>query len=369
MKGLKTLIVEDDKTTQILYKHGLNEKMFEIRLADTGQSALDIYQEWAPDIVLLDIGLPDIDGISVLRKIREELKDLSTTIIIASSLADREHVVECMKTGIHGFIVKPIHTQTISEKILQYHNRKEGRHHSLANDIVTEMSKYSWSNLCDAQTSMSKVPISLGIEVLLEIKGIDSRLRSFVTGLHHGEYLLIQCPRIPGIETKLYEGNRIRVVYLHDGTVCAFKTQILNFIRNPSRLIFLSYPDSVDVLELRKNPRISCFLKASVRSKEHNTEYDGVVLDINSEGCRFATSPPSEVVHSSGQVLRPIHVGEKIEVTVEFAGPKESISFLGVVRNIAESKNRISMGIQFAESNTDAITTVDNYIKTVLNFL
>lgn len=288
MEKLKILIVEDDKSTQTIYNHALNEQIFDKLFASTGNDALSVYQEWRPDIIILDIGLPDVDGVFVLNKIRKESKDISTTIIVASSLSDRERVVECVKIGIQGFVVKPIHSQTISEQILQYYNKanklkNESDHNDP--DIIVELSKHKWSNLEYTEVSTIKVEINVGIEIVIEIKGVIARLHSFVTGIHHGQYIMVQCPKMTGIDTKLFEGNSVRITYLYSGNIYMFNSNILNFIRSPSRLIFLSYPASVEVQQLRKEQRVNCFLKGLLKVVNHMVEYNGMVIDICVGGC------------------------------------------------------------------------------------
>ncbi len=69
---MKILIVDDDLHIQRLYKEELAEEGYEVVLAATGKEALELFQQENPDIVTLDILMPDIDGISLLRKMKEQ---------------------------------------------------------------------------------------------------------------------------------------------------------------------------------------------------------------------------------------------------------------------------------------------------------
>lgn len=124
MDKLKILIVEDDKTSQILYDNGLSEEIFEKRLVDNGEEALQVYGSWHPDIIILDIMIPLLSGYSVLREIRDEIGDKKTTIIMATSLSSRGDFMNCISFGIEGYIVKPFKPGEISSKILEYYQRK-----------------------------------------------------------------------------------------------------------------------------------------------------------------------------------------------------------------------------------------------------
>ncbi len=68
---MKILIVDDDIHIQRLYKEELEEEGYETAVASTGKDALDLFVKEDPDIVTLDILMPDIDGITLLRKMKE----------------------------------------------------------------------------------------------------------------------------------------------------------------------------------------------------------------------------------------------------------------------------------------------------------
>jgi DNA-binding response OmpR family regulator len=69
---MKILVVDDDQHIQRLYKEELEEEGYEILIAGTGNEALELFEKENPDIVTLDILMPDIDGISLLRRMKEQ---------------------------------------------------------------------------------------------------------------------------------------------------------------------------------------------------------------------------------------------------------------------------------------------------------
>lgn len=69
---MKILIVDDDLHIQRLYREELGEEGYEIVVAGTGKEALELFEKENPDIVTLDILMPDIDGISLLRMMKEQ---------------------------------------------------------------------------------------------------------------------------------------------------------------------------------------------------------------------------------------------------------------------------------------------------------
>jgi DNA-binding response OmpR family regulator len=123
MAKIKILIAEDDKDTLELYRKGLTEDLFEMRFAINGKDALDLYQEWHPHIIVLDIVMPVMTGYSVLKEIREKIKDRATKIVMATSLSTRHDIMDCSKLGIQGYIIKPFQYKEIGSIIANYLKR------------------------------------------------------------------------------------------------------------------------------------------------------------------------------------------------------------------------------------------------------
>lgn len=85
---MKLLIVDDDTNIQRLYKEELEEEGYDITVATTGMDALELFQQENFDIVTLDILMPDIDGISLLRKMKEQKPDIPIIMSTAYDYRD-----------------------------------------------------------------------------------------------------------------------------------------------------------------------------------------------------------------------------------------------------------------------------------------
>jgi two-component system response regulator MtrA len=120
---IKTLIAEDDKSISLIYEIGLNEEVFEKRFLTNGDDVLEAYEEWKPDILILDIMLPGTSGYAILKVIREEKESTGTAIIMATSLSDRAAVMDCLELGIQGYMVKPFTHKEISLRVLSYYQK------------------------------------------------------------------------------------------------------------------------------------------------------------------------------------------------------------------------------------------------------
>ncbi len=85
---MKILVVDDDLHIQRLYKEEFEDEGYEVVVASNGQEAIEKFEKEAPDIVTLDILLPDIDGIRILRQMKE--KDPKVPIIMSTAYDYRD---------------------------------------------------------------------------------------------------------------------------------------------------------------------------------------------------------------------------------------------------------------------------------------
>ena len=106
----KVLLVEDDPFLSDIYITKLKQSGFAVDLAIDGKDALRKLRRGLPDLLLLDIVLPKLDGWSVLDKIRKEGGLGNMKVVILSNLGQREDVRKGEKFGISGYLIKARHT-------------------------------------------------------------------------------------------------------------------------------------------------------------------------------------------------------------------------------------------------------------------
>ncbi|MGM0383804.1 MAG: sigma-54-dependent transcriptional regulator, partial [Thermodesulfobacteriota bacterium] len=107
-----TVLIVDDEPSIIQSLRGiLTDEGFEVMTADGGLKALDIIRETIPDIILLDIWMPDIDGMETLEMIRELYP--SAQVIMISGHGTIETAVKATKLGAHDFIEKPLSLEKV----------------------------------------------------------------------------------------------------------------------------------------------------------------------------------------------------------------------------------------------------------------
>ena len=108
------LAVDDIPLNLLLVQKMLSRFNFRLRTAANGQLALDAVAEEKPDLILLDLMMPGIDGFEVIRRLRADPATADIRIVILSALNSNEDVVKGFNVGANDFIMKPI----IMEKLL-----------------------------------------------------------------------------------------------------------------------------------------------------------------------------------------------------------------------------------------------------------
>lgn len=108
--GKVILIVEDDNFVRELYQHAFERRGFETKVAEDGEKALKVVKETKFDTILLDIMLPKVDGIEVLRRIKEDPSTKNIPVVILSNLGQDEIIKRALEVGAKAYIVKSLYT-------------------------------------------------------------------------------------------------------------------------------------------------------------------------------------------------------------------------------------------------------------------
>ena len=109
------LIVEDDKAIQNLLKVALKQENHTINAVGTAREGIDFVVKNIVDLIILDLGLPDMDGINVVETIRSFSETLP--IIVVSARDDEDEKIKCLDSGINDYVQKPFSTAELMARI------------------------------------------------------------------------------------------------------------------------------------------------------------------------------------------------------------------------------------------------------------
>jgi len=117
-KKVKILIVEDDRFISKMYQTKLELEGYQVEVAENGMEGVEKSKSFLPDVILLDILMPELDGFGVLEAAKKDEMTRNIPIIVMSNLGQEEHVKRALSLGAKNYIVKSQFTPSaVVEKI------------------------------------------------------------------------------------------------------------------------------------------------------------------------------------------------------------------------------------------------------------
>jgi DNA-binding NtrC family response regulator len=164
----RILIVDDDPQISAGLEALLSDE-WEVRTADTGRSAIVAFGEFSPDVVLLDVQLPDTSGVDVLHQFKMYAE--STAVIMMSGMNQLDRVVESMRLGAETFLQKPFDFDTLSAVLQQVQRMLSSRRELMAlrRSEAAQLERLpgislAITNLNDILANVARVPSPVLIE-------------------------------------------------------------------------------------------------------------------------------------------------------------------------------------------------------------
>lgn len=113
-----TILIVDDNAAHRKLLHDLILTLGQVPvLANSGREALDSIRNNPPDLVLMDIEMPEMDGIDMLEQMNREQLLTRSPVIMISAVDESDTIVECIKMGAVDYLVKPINHAAVKEKV------------------------------------------------------------------------------------------------------------------------------------------------------------------------------------------------------------------------------------------------------------
>jgi DNA-binding response OmpR family regulator len=111
---MRVLIVEDEPSIALIEQEALEQDGFEVAVRASGAEAVEVVASWAPDLVILDHGLPDMDGREVLRQIRINSR---VPVVVVTARAAEAEIVQSLDLGADDYVVKPFRTPELLARV------------------------------------------------------------------------------------------------------------------------------------------------------------------------------------------------------------------------------------------------------------
>ncbi len=256
---LEILIVDDEPEIANALKKFFTRKGYAVRTANDGEVALELVKEHRPHLVFLDIRMPGMDGLKVLRNIRE--RDRSIKVIMVTAFGTREIVSEALRLGAVDFVRKPFTMDYLEHEVIAKVNVQ------LFEDLRNEIEEKSLliEQLARLNKRLSRNFYQTMLSLAAALEGRDQYTHG------HSERVDLYC-RLIAEELKSRNGVKITNRFLedlhiearlHDIGKIAVPDMVLN---KPDRL------NSEEVEEIRKHPGESARILAPLEGIKENIE-------------------------------------------------------------------------------------------------
>lgn len=111
------LVVDDEERNRIMLEDILSPQGYSVILAENGAQALDLVTEMHPDVILLDMRMPEMDGLEVIRRLKSDKSTKLIPIVIVTGMSDMTLRIEALKLGADDFLLKPPHMEELKARV------------------------------------------------------------------------------------------------------------------------------------------------------------------------------------------------------------------------------------------------------------
>ena len=112
---MKLLIVDDEVEICDFLKSFFEERSYETKTASSGQAALNAVEQFKPQVILLDIKMPGMDGVQVLAAVKRKYPRIK--VIMVTALETRDKIEECLRLGADNYITKPLSLEYLENDV------------------------------------------------------------------------------------------------------------------------------------------------------------------------------------------------------------------------------------------------------------
>lgn len=216
------------------------------------------------------------------------------------------------------------------------------------------------------KTMAWNLDMPIGLDLIAQIKGTGEekvRFRSRYLGMKPGEFLILQMPAVPSIRERLASRCSLVVRFMSSGTVFGFEAAVISHTMRPVPLFFLTFPETIESLNLRQAERVDTFIEAEGVMGEHVIK--GAILDISAGGCRMT------VDRSTGTHWPDVEPGDEVLLTFKLPSNGETLHLGAQIINAKKDVDTIDLGLKFAqdEYHKPVRDKISEYVEHVAAYL
>lgn len=123
IKLKKILVVDDEDDVRLFLQDFLSERDLDVMAASSGEEALEKIDQSKPDIVLLDVMMPGMDGLECLERVKKKFPEIN--VIMITALKDEARIARAKKVGACNYIVKPFSLAYLEQELMRLINEEK----------------------------------------------------------------------------------------------------------------------------------------------------------------------------------------------------------------------------------------------------
>jgi c-di-GMP-binding flagellar brake protein YcgR len=205
-----------------------------------------------------------------------------------------------------------------------------------------------------------KLSIALGIELNMQVEGMEEKFRATLIGIETPTYLMVRMQIPTMFRSQIDKGTTFLVRYVYMGNLYGFRTKSLGSVEKPYKITFISYPENVESLNIRRSKRVSCFIPSTLELGK--SQLRGLVVEISKTGIRFA-------VNTETDLIKMVKLNDPVKISFPLLGFDGIHTIKGIIKGIISDTAGISLGIQFEDVKPLLEEMIENYVKDVLDLL
>ena len=195
--GIKTLLVVDDEEKNIkLIKLPLKSEDYRLFGAPNGRECLEMVANISPDLILLDIMMPGIDGYETCRRLKQDEKTRMIPVLIVTALSEKQRLVKAMESGADDFLSKPVDKIELLVRVKSLLRIK-----SYHDDLLEREAKYKkvaielQEAIVKVKTLSGMLPICSNCKKIRDDEGYWNEIESYINKHSEAEFTHSICPK------------------------------------------------------------------------------------------------------------------------------------------------------------------------------
>jgi c-di-GMP-binding flagellar brake protein YcgR len=204
----------------------------------------------------------------------------------------------------------------------------------------------------------AKLTIALGSDLSMQIDGMEEKFKAILVGIESPNYLMVRMQIPSRFRDQIDTGTSFIIRYIYLGNVYGFRTKSIGSIDKPYRITFLSYPETVESLNIRKAQRVTCSIPATLDLDK--IQLKRLILDISKNGIRFK-------INTSSDIFGKVKIDDNLNISFPLLGLEGFHTFNGRIKSMNGDSEQLTLGIEFLDVKPSLEAKIDNYVNDVLD--